>query len=109
MQPFLAVLAIVLTSFITGTAAQSSSPNCIACPTEDQAGFPLGASDTTADPIFCSYPSVAGQDPMVFYCTYNKVCVLLSRRHTASLTLLARLMGHCVKIAMRTCVRRPPR
>jgi len=41
------------------------------CPPSDLAGFPLGESDTSVDPIFCSYPVVPGEDPFDFYCAYS--------------------------------------
>ena len=40
------------------------------CPSQDEAGF-LGESNTSTNPIFCSYPAFAGEDPNDFYCTYD--------------------------------------
>ncbi len=45
--------------------------SCFQCPSEDLAGFPLGTSDTSTDPIFCSYPAFSGENPGDFYCTYS--------------------------------------
>ena len=42
------------------------------CPPQDGLGFGLGVSDTSTDPIFCSYPAVAGEDPNDFFCTYDR-------------------------------------
>jgi hypothetical protein len=68
-------LSILITvAIITLRAyAQSSTVNCYACPPEDQLGFALGEKDENADPIFCSYPAVPGEDPLDFFCTYNRV------------------------------------
>jgi len=41
------------------------------CPPQDEGGFPLGQSDTSTNPIFCSYPAFAGENPNDFYCTYS--------------------------------------
>ena len=42
-----------------------------ACPPADEAGFPLGDTDYTTDPFFCSYPAFPGENPNDFYCTYS--------------------------------------
>jgi hypothetical protein len=52
--------------------ATVSVPGGISCPPQDEAGFPLGQSDLTTDPIFCSYPAVPGENPNDFFCTYSK-------------------------------------
>ena len=62
------------------THAQSSTPNCYACPPEDQLGFAIGVKDETTDPIFCSYPAVVGEDPNDFFCTYSRVCLFISHQ-----------------------------
>lgn len=55
------------------------------CPSADQAGFPLGVSNTAIDPIFCSYPAVEGEDPYDFYCTYSATTGVLVQDNDASL------------------------
>jgi hypothetical protein len=49
----------------------SASPAAATCPAQDAAGFPVGQTNTSEDPIFCSYPAFAGQDPNDFFCTYS--------------------------------------
>jgi hypothetical protein len=61
------------TSFVGLHAQPSSTPSCFSCPPEDEAGFPLGNSDESANPIFCSYPAFSGENPTDFYCTYDPV------------------------------------
>ena len=46
------------------------------CPSQDSAGFSLGTTNYATEPIFCSYPAVAGEDANDFYCTYSSVCFL---------------------------------
>ncbi|KJA13093.1 hypothetical protein HYPSUDRAFT_81168 [Hypholoma sublateritium FD-334 SS-4] len=41
------------------------------CPTADSAGFSLATPNYATEPIFCSYPAVAGENPNDFYCTYS--------------------------------------
>jgi hypothetical protein len=55
------------------------------CPAQDNLGFSLGQSDTTTDPIFCSYPAVAGENPNDFYCTYSATSGSLVTDHDAGL------------------------
>ena len=49
--------------------ARANVPTC-SCPATDQAGFPLGDTDTGTNPIFCSYPAFPGENPNDFFCTY---------------------------------------
>jgi hypothetical protein len=55
------------------------------CPPKDNLGFPLGQSDESTDPIFCSYPAVPGEDPNDFFCTYNSTTGQLVEDHDAGL------------------------
>ena len=59
------------------------TPTSFTCPPADLGGFPLGASDTSTDPIFCSYPAVPGEDPNDFFCTYDATSGLLVQDHDA--------------------------
>jgi hypothetical protein len=63
---------------------RSGLPSCHAvCPPTDIFDSTLGVSDTTTDPIFCSYPAVPGQDPNRFFCKYFQVNreAILSESH----------------------------
>lgn len=64
-----------VTSTVTVTGTQSTTtgnPGAgFTCPPQDAGGFPLGTSNATADPIFCSYPAFVGEDPNDFFCTYS--------------------------------------
>lgn len=52
--------------------AAYSAPTSYSCPPTDNAGFAVGpGSDTTSNPIFCSYPAFSGENPDDFYCTYD--------------------------------------
>ena len=51
--------------------AAHSSPASFGCPPADEAGFALGESYTSTDPILCSYPAFPGESPTDFHCTYN--------------------------------------
>ena len=53
------------------------------CPSQDEAGFSLGESNTSTNPIFCSYPAFAGEDPNDFYCTYDASSGALVMDHDA--------------------------
>ncbi len=54
-----------------GGAGAAYSDTSVICPATDLASFTLGESDYTVDPIFCSYPAFAGENPDDFYCTYD--------------------------------------
>lgn len=41
------------------------------CPASDQEGVPIGQFSDSSDPIFCSYPEYAGENPDDFYCKYD--------------------------------------
>ena len=88
--------------------------SCFACPSEDEAAFPLGNNDDTGGVFFCSYPAFAGENPNDFYCTYNDVCSTFSL-----LDLLIDLQiqsngnlitdndaGFCPATALSTCARK---
>ncbi len=59
------------TPLFTDTETLSGSGSGFTCPPADQAGFSVGVTDYTVDPIFCSYPAVANENPNDFYCTYS--------------------------------------
>jgi hypothetical protein len=69
----LTLIFMFAASFVGLHAQSSSTPGCFSCPPEDEGDFPLGNSDTSANPIFCSYPAFPGENPMDFYCTYDPV------------------------------------
>jgi hypothetical protein len=69
----------------TVTATQSGSGPGFTCPPTDQLGFAVGDTDYTSDPIFCSYPAVAGEDPNDFFCTYSASTGVLVTDHDAGL------------------------
>jgi hypothetical protein len=53
------------------------------CPASDRGGFPLGLSNPSSDPIFCSYPAVPGENPQDFFCTYSATDGLLVQDNDA--------------------------
>jgi MYXO-CTERM domain-containing protein len=55
------------------------------CPPTDQLGFALGPGSGGGDPLFCSYPAVAGEDPNDFFCTYSLTTGALVEDHDAGL------------------------
>ena len=67
----------------TFTATQSGSAPGFTCPSADNAGFGLGNSDDTSDPIFCSYPAFPGEEPNDFFCTYSATTGTLVTDHDA--------------------------
>ncbi|KAF8185448.1 hypothetical protein BJ912DRAFT_927477 [Pholiota molesta] len=70
----LTVLAALLTlsAVLPALANPSGTPSAFVCPAADTANFPLAENNLTTDPIFCSYPAFAGEDPNDFFCTYSK-------------------------------------
>jgi K319L-like, PKD domain len=87
---------LVISGLASGASSSSSSPSAalgaagtksvsVTCPPTDQLGFALGEYDTSTDPIFCSYPAVAGEDPHDFYCTYSATTGALVEDHDAGL------------------------
>ena len=72
-------------SSIADKAAVTGNTGGFTCPPQDQLGFSLGQSNVTTDPIFCSYPAVAGEDPNDFFCTYSKSTGLLVEEHDSGL------------------------
>jgi hypothetical protein len=48
-------------------------------------GFALGESNTSTDPIFCSYPAVPGENPNDFFCTYSATTGVLVQDNDAGL------------------------
>ncbi|KAF8181810.1 hypothetical protein BJ912DRAFT_906639 [Pholiota molesta] len=63
----------------------SGVPTTYTCPPQDNGGFPLGESDVTTNPIFCSYPAVPGENPNDFFCTYSMTTGVLVQDHDAGL------------------------
>lgn len=78
----------------TGNCVGGGAPGCFACPPQDQLGFLVGQKDESSDPIFCSYPAVAGEDPHDFFCTYSKTTGTLVTDNDA---------GLCQPNAVNTC------
>ncbi|KAF8964585.1 hypothetical protein BDZ97DRAFT_2075219 [Flammula alnicola] len=68
---------------IHGRASPSGTPTSYVCPPADLAGFPLGSNDVNENPIFCSYPAFAGENPNDFFCTYSQVTGALEDDHDA--------------------------
>ena len=83
------------TTIPTTTTTMPGSPGCFVCPPEDQLGFPVAQSNTSTDPIFCSYPAVEGEDPFDFFCTYSRTTGVIVEDHDA---------GLCQPNAVNTCV-----
>ena len=69
----------------SATCQNGTCVNPIQCPATDTLGFALGVSDTTTDPIFCSYPAVSGEDPYDFFCRYSKTTGALVQDNDAGL------------------------
>jgi hypothetical protein len=65
--------------------ATVSGGSSYTCPPQDMLGFALGSSDTSSNPIFCSYPAVSGEDPKDFYCEYSATTGVLVTDHDAGL------------------------
>jgi hypothetical protein len=86
---------VTTTTTSTTTTTMPGAPGCFVCPPEDQLGFALGQDDTSADPIFCSYPAVEGEDPFDFYCTYSLTTGVIVEDHDA---------GLCQPNAVNTCL-----
>jgi hypothetical protein len=74
----------VVGSSIADKATVSGSSS-FTCPPQDSVGFPLGTSNTSSNPIFCSYPAVSGEDPKDFYCEYSATTGALVTDHDAGL------------------------
>src|SRR5262249_18001083 len=55
------------------------------CPPQDELGFALGTSNTSTDPIFCSYPAISGENPTDFYCEYSASTGTIVIDHDAGL------------------------
>ncbi|KAF8182090.1 hypothetical protein BJ912DRAFT_928784 [Pholiota molesta] len=81
---FFAIL-ISMAVLIRARDSPSTMPSAYTCPPQDALGFPLGESNLTTDPIFCSYPAVAGENPNDFYCTYSRTTGVLVQDHDAGL------------------------
>ena len=91
------VAGVLLMSGLASGASSSSSSRstalgaaralvaAYACPAQDALGFALGPGSNTGDPLFCSYPAVAGEDPNDFFCTYSLTTGALVQDHDAGL------------------------
>lgn len=69
---FAALLSMAI--LVHARASPSGTPTSYICPSEDSAGFSLGARNEDTDPMFCSYPAFPGENPDAFFCTYSMVC-----------------------------------
>ena len=65
--------------------ATLAGPVAYTCPPTDGLGFALGDNTTNTDPIFCSYPAVAGENPMDFFCDYSATTGALTTDNDAGL------------------------
>ncbi|KAF5314640.1 hypothetical protein D9611_007121 [Ephemerocybe angulata] len=65
----------------------SSQPQCdYICPPLDKAGWrPVPLLDPSPTEMFCSYPTVIGENPLDFYCIYSKIDSHLVYDHNADL------------------------
>jgi uncharacterized repeat protein (TIGR01451 family) len=72
-------LGLVLLFLLLPTAASAQ----FTCPSQDNAGFALGQSNLTTNPIFCSYPAIQGENPNDFFCTYSQTTGNLVQDHDA--------------------------
>ncbi|KAJ7260448.1 hypothetical protein B0H12DRAFT_958916, partial [Mycena haematopus] len=84
---------------IAQAAQPSGTPSCTeSCPSQDGAGFPLGADPTyyssSGGVLFCSYPAYPGENPNDFFCTYNS--------DTGS-TITDNDVGFCPPTAVESC------
>ena len=68
-------LLVPLTSAVPQAPGPSALPQCTyVCPTLDKAGWQaVPFMDPSPTEIFCSYPTVANENPLDFYCIYSKV------------------------------------
>jgi hypothetical protein len=98
-----------------GGPSQASTLACFVCPPADKAGVLLGHSDTSTNPIFCSYPAFPGENPDDFYCTYDAVsipflCLCTSSNYEPEQTTGALVIdndaGFCPGTAVGSCTRR---
>ena len=64
-------VSAVVGSSIADKATVSGSSSSFTCPAQDMANFPLGVSNTSSSPIFCSYPAFQGENPNDFFCDYS--------------------------------------
>jgi len=71
------------TPLFTDTEALSASGSGFTCPTADLAGFAVGVTDYTVDPIFCSYPAFPNEESTDFYCSYSATTGALVSDHDA--------------------------
>jgi hypothetical protein len=86
---------LVISGLASGASSSSSSPSAAlgavrtqaayACPAQDNANFPLDYSDTSGNPIFCSYPIFSGENPFDFFCTYSATTGVLVQDNDAGL------------------------
>lgn len=68
-------LLVPLASAVPQAPGPSALPQCTyVCPTLDKAGWQaVPFMDPSPTEIFCSYPTVANENPLDFYCIYSKV------------------------------------
>jgi hypothetical protein len=72
------------TRLFTDTETLSTTTSgAAACPSEDEAGFPLGTNSDSGGVLFCSYPAFAGEDPNDFFCRYNDTSGALTQDNDA--------------------------
>lgn len=80
-------LFLPLVACIPQAPQPSSQPQCsYMCPPYDEAGWQaVPFMDPSPTEIFCSYPTVPGENPLDFYCIYSKVDGHLVYDHNADL------------------------
>ena len=73
-------LLVPLASAVPQAPGPSTLPQCTyVCPTLDKAGWQaVPFMDPSPTEIFCSYPTVANENPLDFYCIYSKVGLAVS-------------------------------
>lgn len=86
-----------LAAFGFAGAAYASQSAAVTCPSSDVGGFALGTDpgdvNTSGNPIFCSYPVAANENPYDFYCTYDAGTGLLVSDHDVGLCPAKAVVG----------------
>jgi hypothetical protein len=85
LPPAEIAVAAVQTSVVVGAtvSAEATVFPVYDCPSQDQGNYPVGPDSGYQQDgtLFCSYPAVAGQDPLTYYCDYGGVAGGLTTDH----------------------------